>query len=80
MGAELEKPPWLGGINYQIIPELLEELGTQTLVHKTGYILELLKDNSIFHDHLPYQVLKRIEKKGQRSTSLLGKREARNPE
>ncbi|MBD3173334.1 hypothetical protein GF326_12790 [Candidatus Bathyarchaeota archaeon] len=52
----------LGGVEYTQIPEILEKKNTQILIRKTGYILQLLKQHSIYHKHLPEQVTKRIQK------------------
>jgi len=43
----------LGGVEYEKIPALLEKKGNQKLIRKTGYVLELLRDHSIYHRHLP---------------------------
>jgi predicted transcriptional regulator of viral defense system len=51
----------LGGIEYEKIPEILEKKNTQILTRKTGYILTLLKQHSIYHKHLPEQVTKQIQ-------------------
>ncbi|MFP3952299.1 MAG: type IV toxin-antitoxin system AbiEi family antitoxin [Candidatus Bathyarchaeia archaeon] len=51
----------LGGIRHEMIPTLLADRGSQKLIRKTGYILELLKDNSVFHSHLPDKVLDKLE-------------------
>jgi len=51
----------LGGIEYEKIPEILEKKDIQILTRKTGYILELLRDTSIYHRHLPEQVTHRIQ-------------------
>jgi len=51
----------LGGIEYQKIPDILEKKKTQILIRKTGYILTLLKQHSIYHRHLPEQVTNRIQ-------------------
>lgn len=51
----------LGGVEYTKIPEILEKKNTQILTRKTGYILTLLKQHSIYHRHLPEQVTQRIQ-------------------
>ena len=57
----------LGGLNYEKIPGILEEKDTQILIRRTGYVLELLKENSIYHRHYPEQVSEKIHQmvKGQ---------------
>ena len=51
----------LGGVEYEKIPDILEKKNTQILTRKTGYILQLLKQHSIYHRHLPEQVTHRIQ-------------------
>jgi predicted transcriptional regulator of viral defense system len=51
----------LGGVEYQRIPELLEILGNQKQARVTGFILELLRQHSIYHHHLPDDTLKTLE-------------------
>ncbi|MCK4583456.1 hypothetical protein KAU18_09100 [Candidatus Bathyarchaeota archaeon] len=51
----------LGGVDYDEVVRLLELRANQTLTRKTGYVLELLQRNSVFHRHLPYETLQRIE-------------------
>ncbi len=51
----------LGGVEHEKIPYMLEKKNTQSLTRKTGYILELLKQHSIYHRHLPEQVTHRIQ-------------------
>lgn len=51
----------LGGVDYDKVAQLLEQRANQTLTRKTGYILELLQQNSIFHKHLPQETLRRLE-------------------
>jgi len=53
----------LGGINYELIPTLLEYIDIQILTRKTGYILQLLNENSIYHEHLPEKILNQISEK-----------------
>lgn len=50
----------LGGLDYGKIPEILEKKNTQILIRKTGCILELLRDHSIYHKHLQEKMLQRI--------------------
>jgi len=51
----------LGGINYKKIPTIKKKKDIQILTRKTGYILTLLKKHSIYHNHLPKQVLQKIQ-------------------
>ena len=50
----------LGGINYKEVPPLLTKLGNQRLIRKTGYILETLRQHSIFHSHLSEETLEKL--------------------
>jgi predicted transcriptional regulator of viral defense system len=50
----------LGGLNYEKIPRILEKKDIQILIRRTGYLLELLKENSIYHRHYPEQVSEKI--------------------
>jgi len=51
----------LGDINYEKIPSILAKLGNQRLIRKTGYILEILQQHSIFHRHLPEEILETLQ-------------------
>ena len=51
----------LGGVDYDKIPLLLTRLGNQRLIRKTGYILELLKQHSIYHRDLQAETLETIQ-------------------
>jgi predicted transcriptional regulator of viral defense system len=51
----------LGGVDYERAVQLLEQKNSQTLTRKTGYILELLQQHSVFHRHLPKEALHRLE-------------------
>ena len=51
----------LSGVQYQLIPELLRELGNQKQTRATGYVLELLRLHSVYHRHLPEDTLKALE-------------------
>ncbi|MCW4051407.1 MAG: hypothetical protein NWE89_16920 [Candidatus Bathyarchaeota archaeon] len=57
----------LGGIDYDQIPTLLRKKDTQIVTRKTGYILELLQQHSIYHKHLPQETQQEIQNmiKGQ---------------
>jgi len=50
----------LGGIDYERVVELLEQRNSQSLARKTGYILELLQQHSVFHRHLQQGTMQRI--------------------
>lgn len=52
----------LGGVEYEKIPALLERKGNQKLLRKTGFVLELLRDHSIYHRHLPEKVVNEIQR------------------
>lgn len=51
----------LGGVEYEKIPRILEKKNIQKLTRKTGYILELLRDHSIYHRSLPEEVTQKIQ-------------------
>jgi len=51
----------LGGVEYSQIPRLLSLLGNQKQTRVTGYVLELLRQYSVYHRHLPEDVLKTLE-------------------
>jgi len=51
----------LGGLEFEKIHRLVLQTGKQILIRKTGLILELLKNSSIFYEHLPESTLKEIE-------------------
>jgi predicted transcriptional regulator of viral defense system len=50
----------LGGIDYEKIPSLLTKLGNQRLIRKTGYILEKLRQHSVYHRDLPEEALETL--------------------
>lgn len=52
----------LGGLDFQKIRDLLIQTNKQVLVRKTGFVLELLKERSIFYEHLSKSTLEEIEK------------------
>ena len=52
----------MGGLNFEKIKKLVTAKGKQILIRKTGYILELLKERSVFYEHLPIEVLEAMEK------------------
>jgi len=51
----------LGGVEYQQIPELLRMLGNQKQTRVTGYVLDLLRQHSVYHRYLPEDMLKALE-------------------
>lgn len=53
----------LGGLDYTNVMKWVNIKDQQILTRKTGYILELLKENSIYHRHLPETILDKIEDK-----------------
>jgi len=63
----------LGGIDYDEIPSLLTKLGNQRLLRKTGYILEALKQHSIYHRHLPEETLEKLNNMVQGQPDYLEK-------
>jgi predicted transcriptional regulator of viral defense system len=63
----------LGGIEYMMIPEILEKKNVQILTRKTGYVLTLLKKHSIYHKHLPEQVTQTIQNMVQGQPEYLEK-------
>jgi len=52
----------LGGVDYEKVVKLLEQKNSQILTRKTGYILELLQQHSIFHRHIQQETLHKLEK------------------
>lgn len=51
----------MGGLNFEKVQKLATTKGKQILIRKIGYILELLKERSIFYEHLPSGVLESLE-------------------
>jgi len=52
----------LGGLDFQKIRDFVIQTDKQNLVRKTGFILELFKERSMFYEHLPQDTLNEIEK------------------
>lgn len=53
----------LSGLDYTNVMKWVDIKDRQVLMRKTGYILELLKENSVYHRHLPEAILEKIESK-----------------
>jgi predicted transcriptional regulator of viral defense system len=51
----------LGGLDFDLLAEYLLMEDNQSLVRRTGFVLELLRDSSVFFRHLDDGVLSRIE-------------------
>ncbi len=71
----------LGGLQFEKIQSLALQNEKQILIRKTGFVLEFLKDRSIFYEHLPQRVLKNIEDNisGQPTYLIRGKKGPLNP-
>ncbi|MFX0207273.1 MAG: hypothetical protein ACFFDT_14895 [Candidatus Hodarchaeota archaeon] len=52
----------LNGIDFKKLLELIDDFSpSQLLIRKTGYILDLLRDHSMYYEELPQDLLKRLE-------------------
>jgi len=51
----------LGGLDFVKVRKLVAIKGKQILIRKTGYILELLRERSIFYEHIPQSVFESLE-------------------
>jgi len=52
----------LGGLDFKKLRDFVIQTNKQILVRKTGFILGLLKQRSIFYEHLPENTLEEIKK------------------
>lgn len=50
----------LRGLNFQKLPEILENYDNDILRRKVGFVLDLLRDTSMFYEHLDTQILSRL--------------------
>lgn len=53
----------LSGLNFDKIVNITVAQGSQILIRRVGYVLELLKSHSIFFNHLPEKILRNLESK-----------------
>jgi predicted transcriptional regulator of viral defense system len=51
----------LGGVDFDVLLDYLLKENNQSLLRRTGFILELLKETSVFYRHLDEKTLTRIE-------------------
>ena len=51
----------LGGLDFEKTAELAVEYGSEALLRRVGLVLELLRGRSIFYEHLPEEVLMKLE-------------------
>lgn len=49
-----------GGLNFQKLPKILENYDKDILRRKVGFVLDLLRDTSMFYEHLDTQILSRL--------------------
>lgn len=52
----------MGGQDFNKVQKLVIRKGKQILIRKTGYILELLKEKSLFYEHLPQSALESLDR------------------
>lgn len=65
----------LKGLDFNKILGYLDSYGNELLARKTGLVLELLRDNSVFYEHLSESVLKKLHGKiGERPRYLTRER------
>jgi len=50
----------LGGLDFEKVESLTLKVGNDMLLRKVGFVLELLKKNSIFYEYLPDEILERL--------------------
>lgn len=50
----------LGGLDFEKIESLTLKAENDMLLRRVGFVLELLKENSIFYEHLPDEILDRL--------------------
>lgn len=61
----------LGGIDFKKVQRLAVQAHKQFLVRKTGFVLELLRERSLFYEHLPEETLKGIEEEVEGAPTYL---------
>ena len=51
----------LGGIDFVLLLDYLLKTNNQSLIRRTGLVLELFKENSLFYEHLEEKILRKVE-------------------
>ncbi len=66
----------LGGIDFETLVGYIIKQNNQALLRRTGLVLELLKDESVFYQHLEQNTVKRLQNKvkGHNQYLIKGKR------
>lgn len=61
----------LSGLDFEKIQSLTVKAENDMLLRRAGYVLELLKERSMFYEHLPEEVLERLAEKISEQTRYL---------